>query len=132
MERINNVSRIVMTQEKFGKDFYLKIAQQLQLLIEAEHLCSVYMLPKKKDVVVIEFVSAIPNFSEPYPYYLYPDEAGYVSLYVAKKNLAHNENEVKRLKDVIEDIENSNLAEVVDALIGDIKDADDNKGGKLN
>lgn len=129
MDRINSVNRIVLTKEKFGKDLYEKVAQQLQILIEAGNLCSVYCHPKKKDFIIIEFVSVMPNFSEPYPYYLYPDEAGYVSLYVAKKNLAYNEEEVERLMEVIDDIENSDLTGIIDDINKTPGNTGENNGG---
>lgn len=129
MDRINSVNRIVLTKEKFGKDLYEKVAQQLQILIEAGNLCSVYCHPKKKDFIVIEFVSVMPNFSEPYPYYLYPDEAEYVSLYVAKKNLVYNEEEVERLMEVIDDIENSDLTGIIDDINKTPGNTGENNGG---
>lgn len=134
MDRINSVNRIVLTKEKFGKDLYEKVAQQLQILIEAGNLCSVYCHPKKKDFIVIEFVSVMPNFSEPYPYYLYPDEAEYVSLYVVKKNLAYNEEEVERLMGVIDDIENSDLRGIIDDILNKTpgNTGENNGGGLLN
>lgn len=134
MDRINSVNRIVLTKEKFGKDLYKKVAQQLQILIEAGKLCSVYCHPKKKDFIVIEFVSVMPNFSEPYPYYLYPDEAEYVSLYVVKKNLAYNEEEVERLMNVIDDIENSDLRGIIDDILNKTpgNTGENNGGGLLN
>lgn len=120
------INKIIFTKEHFGDELYTKVSQQIQLLIESGNLCTVYNLNKDKDVVIIEHVSANPLSLQPYPYFLFPDEAGYVSVYIAKKN-------IQQFQEEIEDIQNS-LDEVEDDFdsVFEIKDSEDKGGGRLN
>ena len=122
------MNRIILTKEKFGDELYANVTMQLQILMKAGNLCSVYNKENNSDVVVIEFVPTKISPVESFPYYLYPDEAGYVSLYIAKKNLIKYEKEIDDLRDSIEKAENLNMEDFLDELIKDSK----HDGGDLS
>jgi hypothetical protein len=124
---MNPTNKIVFTKEKFGTELYLKVSQQLQLLIEAGNLCSVYNKDNNPNVIIIEHVPSNPALLHPYPYYLYPDEASYVSIYIAKKNLKQYEEEIVELSESIEESEDKNGS----FGIFDFDDGNKN-GGNLN
>lgn len=122
------MNRIILTKEKFGDELYANVTTLLQILMKAENLCSVYNKENNSDVVVIEFVPTKISPVESFPYYLYPDEAGYVSLYIAKKNLIKYEKEIDALRGSIEKAENLNMKDFLDEIIKDSK----RDGGDLN
>lgn len=122
------MNRIILTKEKFGDELYANVTTLLQILMKAENLCSVYNKENNSDVVVIEFVPTKISPVESFPYYLYPDEAGYVSLYIAKKNLIKYEKEIDALRGSIEEAENLNMEDFLDEIIKDSK----RDGGDLN
>jgi hypothetical protein len=123
---MNSVNKIVFTKERFGNELYLKVSQQLQLLIEAGNICSVYNKDNNPNIIIIEHVPSNPALLQPYPYYLYPDEASYVSIYIAKKNLRQYEEEIVDLSESIEESEDK------DGPFGIFDFNDDKSGGDLN
>lgn len=84
---MNEIGKLIFTKRDYGNDttLYLKVAQQLQLLLETGNICTVYDGDGGRGTVVIEFTSNNPLEGQPYPYYLYPDEAEYVLHYHDKK-----------------------------------------------
>ena len=58
---------------------------------------------------------------QPYPYYLFPDEANYVSIYIAKKNLKQYESEALDLANSIKETE--------DELDNELSESKDSKSG---
>lgn len=115
------MNRIILTKEKFGDELYATVTTQLQILMRAGNLCSVYNAENNFDEVVIEFVPTKISPVESFPYYLYPDEAGYVSLYIAKKNLIKYEKEIDELRDSIEKAESLNMEDFLDEILKDSK-----------
>lgn len=123
---MNIVNRILFTKERFGDELYIKVAQQVKILIEAGNLCTIFSPDDNPDVVIIEHVSANPLSLQPYPYYLFPDEANYVSIYIAKKNLKQYESEALDLANSIKETEDE-----VDKELSESKDLK-SSGGNIN
>lgn len=121
---MHQVNKIMFTKEKFGNELYIKIAQQLQILIEAGYLCTVYSTDETFEFVVIEHVSSNPLNCQPYPYYLYPDEVTYVSLYIGKKKVKELDDEINEIESTIRESEGKDI-------IDNMLDSKSN-GGNLN
>ena len=115
---MNNVNKILFTKERFGDELYIKVSQQIKILIEAGNICTVFSPDDNSDVVIIEHVSANSLSLQPYPYYLFPDEANYVSIYIAKKNLKQYESEALDLANSIKETEDE-----VDDELSESKDS---------
>lgn len=71
---MDGVNKIVFTQRDFGQELYIKVAEQLKLLLLTKHICTVYEADEGRGTVVIEYVSENPAMGEPYPFHLYSDE----------------------------------------------------------
>lgn len=124
---MNIVNKIVFAKKDFKEDdLYKKISMQIQLLIETNNICTVSSVKIGNDFfIVIEYSAANPQLFQPYPYFLYPDEASHVSLFIAKKSLAQYETEIDTLSDSIEQIESAN-EQVSDSDVSNKK----KRGGK--
>ena len=104
---MNEVNTIVFAKKNFQEDeFNKKITTQLQLLMDTHNICTVYQNKTDDDTfVIIEYTSDDPYLNQPYPYFLYLDEAEYVSLYIVKKSIFQYENEIEALTESIEQSE---------------------------
>lgn len=105
---MNVVNEIIFNKKDFENEemLFKKMGQQLQLLMDTNNVCTVRKEELDSDVLyIINFAINVPEAFQPYPYFLYPDEAGYVSMYVAKKSLIQYQMDTEQITESINEAE---------------------------
>lgn len=99
------VSKVTLSKRDFDDDLYLKIAQQIQILLESGHVLVIEDIDSGKGTIEISYVPADPMLGEPYPYFLLPDEAEIAARYHDKRMLETYKMEIDRLNKVEEPLD---------------------------
>ena len=63
---------IVFTEESFGDKLWQKVGEQLKLLLTAEYVCVIR--EEEYGIIVIQFQHDKPEWGEPAPIWLTPEE----------------------------------------------------------
>jgi hypothetical protein len=94
------VNRIVFLKRNYRRieDLYLRISQQVQLLMETGYVCIVFEINAGEGAVILEFNPNTKNEDLQQPHWLYPDEAEYLRKYQRKSEIEEHKNELDELE----------------------------------
>lgn len=92
-------NKIIFHKRQFNSiaELYLKVAQQLQILVESGYICTLYDGDDGKGLVVLEYNLADNSLGTPIPVWLLPDEIAYVERYQQQKYIAELREELESL-----------------------------------
>lgn len=119
---MNNVDKIIFDKRKYKDDheLFVKLGEQLSLLVSLGYICVVNRDFTHPDIITLEFVTSDLTEGEPFPYFLYPDEAQFVSIYhntqLYQSHLDAVEEGKKAMLQMSDQFKNENDKETVDML----------------
>ena len=118
---MNPVSNVVISRKDFKSDeeLYLKVFQQIRLLLEAGYVIVAEDVEERGGTIVIQYSPANAGKNMPRPYWLVDNEC------VAAMEV-HMDNEVARAKNVLDA---AKKADDLASLFGDFSDKGKGSGG---
>jgi hypothetical protein len=95
-----SVNRLVFLKRNYRRpeDLYLRISQQIQLLMETGYVCLVFEINAGEGAVVLEFNPHTKNEDLQQPHWLYPDEADYLHKYQRDVAIENHKDELNELE----------------------------------
>ena len=118
---MNPVSNIVISRKDFKKDdeLYLKVAEQIRLLLEAGYVIVAEDVEDRGGTIVIQYSPANAGKNMPRPYWLVDNEC------VAAMEV-HMDNEIARARNVLDA---AKKADDFANMFSDLTDKDKGSGG---
>jgi hypothetical protein len=93
-------NRLVFLKRNYRRpeDLYLRISQQIQLLMETGYVCVVFEVNSGEGAIILEFNPNSKNEMLQHPYWLFPDEADYLETYKREIEIEEHKEELERLE----------------------------------
>jgi hypothetical protein len=95
-----SVNRLVFLKRNYRRpeDLYLRISQQIQLLMETGYVCVIFEINAGEGAVILEFNPNSKNEGLQHPYWLFPNEADYLETYKREIEIEEYREELDRLE----------------------------------
>jgi hypothetical protein len=107
------VNRIVFIKKHYRnpEDLYIRISQQINLLMETGYICVVFEVSSLEGAIILEFNPNTKNEELQYPYWLFPDEIEYLVPYQRDVEIEQHKDEINKLESEKEDKEEEDILE---------------------